>query len=186
MIYDTGSSDLWVTSKKCLDYQCQTHKVYDVDRSKTGEKIIKGNDRDTWFIEYGDGSVSGYSTKDSAWLGDMSIPDYVFGEAVDITDGDYENALYDGVCGLGFANLNSINGAGPIWEKFYNNGKIGNAGFGFYLTKTSNKEGSKLILGNYQKRYFEGELHWVKLVSKSYWQIHIDSVYLNGGVIGES
>lgn len=54
---DTGSSDLWVASKKC-DSSCGRHASYDSSKSRT--YIQNGTSFD---IMYGSGPVSGYQSQ---------------------------------------------------------------------------------------------------------------------------
>ncbi|KAG1249223.1 hypothetical protein G6F68_013451 [Rhizopus microsporus] len=62
MDFDTGSSDIWVPSTKCLS-TCGTHPRFDPTKSSTFELISN----DTWRLQYGDGStVIGYTAYDAS------------------------------------------------------------------------------------------------------------------------
>jgi len=39
VIFDTGSTNLWVNSKLCREDLCLSHKSYNPDKSKNFEKI---------------------------------------------------------------------------------------------------------------------------------------------------
>lgn len=65
MVPDTGSSNLWVYSKKCWALPCWTHPLYDHTKSSTYVK--DGEDFD---IKYGSGSIQGTVSKDTASIAD--------------------------------------------------------------------------------------------------------------------
>jgi hypothetical protein len=65
MVPDTGSSNLWVYSKKCYSIPCWTHPTFDATKSSSYTK-----DGQVFDITYGSGSVKGTVGKDVAKIGD--------------------------------------------------------------------------------------------------------------------
>ena len=65
VIYDTGSSNLWVPSVSCDDLACESHAQYDSSESSTyvedGTPIL---------FAYGSGTVAGFCSIDTATVGD--------------------------------------------------------------------------------------------------------------------
>ena len=58
VIFDTGSSNTWVPSKKCHSLACYLHNRYDSSESETYEK-----DSREFAIRYGSGAVEGFISK---------------------------------------------------------------------------------------------------------------------------
>lgn len=97
VIFDTGSSNLWVPSQQCsyTSIACWLHNRYDSSRSVTYEP----DDRE-FSIEYGSGSLSGFFSKDVLELGGLKVPDQVFAEAVDEPSLSFVAASFDGIMGM--------------------------------------------------------------------------------------
>jgi len=58
VIFDTGSSNTWVPSKKCHSLACYLHNRYDSSESETHE-----SDTRDFAIRYGSGAVEGFISK---------------------------------------------------------------------------------------------------------------------------
>lgn len=61
VVPDTGSSNLWLYSKKCWSLACWTHPLYDNSKSSTYKK-----DGEDFEIQYGSGGVGGTVSWDVA------------------------------------------------------------------------------------------------------------------------
>ena len=106
VIFDTGSSDLWVTSADCKSPFCIFKSKYHANASSSH----KANGT-AFVIKYGSGPVEGYTSADSLLLGsDLKIVDQTFGEVVKVSGLGPAFALgkFDGILGLGFPSISGI------------------------------------------------------------------------------
>ncbi|MBA0840109.1 hypothetical protein Goarm_002711, partial [Gossypium armourianum] len=71
VIFDTGSSNLWVPSSKCyFSVACYFHSKYKASESKTYKKNGKPAS-----IQYGTGAISGFFSYDNVQVGNLVVED---------------------------------------------------------------------------------------------------------------
>jgi len=170
VIYDTGSSNLWIPNKKPNFF---SHKhIYNHDKSNSYFK------NGTIFrVEYGSGPVSGVFSKDDIYLEKIKIPQYTFAE-VDNTKGlgfAYSLGKFDGILGMAWDKIVSGGGISPITAIFQTH-LLDQSIFSFYLG--DNQPGELLIGGINQDLYY-GNISYVPLTELTYWQIDLDSIFIN-------
>lgn len=77
VIFDTGSSNLWVPSKRCSSIACYLHRRFDARKSET--YVANGTE---FAIRYGTGSLEGVIGNDRMQVGDLTVEGLDFGESV--------------------------------------------------------------------------------------------------------
>lgn len=173
VIYDTGSSNLWVPKVGCTHCGLPfiSHKSkYDETKSTTYEK-----DGDDFEIMYGSGSVKGFFSKDAVTLADDIVIDGQ--DFAEVTDAGglgvaYSLGKFDGILGLGFSTI-SVGGRTTVFENAIKQNKVDLPIFSFYL---GDNQPGELTFGGYDSSKFEGDLKYVKLEAATYWEITMDSV----------
>lgn len=167
VIFDTGSSDLWVASSQC-DSSCGRHKKYDSTKSST--YIKNGTD---FHIEYGSGPVSGFQSIDNLNFGGFVVKNQDFAEVTDASGlgGAYKLGKFDGILGLAFPVL-SVNKVPTGFQNLVNQGLVDQGVFAFYLGNSRSDLG-ELTLGGYNSKHFTGSLQWVNLKAATYWEIDL-------------
>lgn len=174
MIFDTGSSDLWVASSTC-DSSCGRHNKYDSSKSST--YVANGT---TFHIEYGSGPVSGFESGDLLATGGLEVQNQVFAECNDVSGlgAAYKLGKFDGILGLAFPVL-SVNHVPTVFENMVDQGVVDEAVFAFYLGN-SNREKGELTMGGIDAAHYTGEIAWVPLSSATYWEIVMDECVVEG------
>lgn len=177
VIYDTGSSNLWVPSVKCAktNIACKLHAKYDSTKSST--YVANGT---TFAIQYGTGSLSGVVSQDTVTFGGIPTPKTLFAEALVEPGSAFVLAKFDGILGLGWAQI-SVNGITPVWYNMVRDKLVDANEYSFYLNRNpSSPDGGVLTLGGYDPSHVSGPLTWVPLTKDGYWQFSVDSVSIKG------
>jgi phytepsin len=177
VVFDTGSSNLWVPSEKCsyFDIACWLHNRY--DNSKSSTYIANGT---SFSIEYGSGSLTGFLSQDTVTIGGLQIKNQVFAEATNQPGLTFIMAQFDGILGLAFEKI-SVDGVVPVWYNMISQNLVSKKVFSFWLNRQSNSNvGGELLFGGIDSTHFTGGIHYVPLTNETYWMFKMDDVLLNG------
>ncbi|XP_059961297.1 pregnancy-associated glycoprotein 2-like [Mesoplodon densirostris] len=175
VIFDTGSADLWVPSTYCDSVPCYKHKVFNPHASTTFR--LSGLPVD---LTYGSGRMVGFLGYDTVRIG--KLVDVVQPFALSKLQFGLEHAPFDGILGLGYRSL-AIQGTVPVFDNLKRRGLISQPVFAFYLS-TRKENGSTVMLGGVDHRYYKGKLQWIPVSQPHYWQITMNRITMNGVVFG--
>ncbi|XP_015197906.1 pepsin A-like [Lepisosteus oculatus] len=173
--FDTGSANLWVPSVYCSSAACGNHDRFNPARSSTFRYTSQ-----TLSISYGTGSMTGFLGYDTVTVAGIAIRNQIFG--LSQTEADFEYYMpYDGILGMAFPSI-SASGATPVFDNMMKQGLVSQDVFSFYLSRNG-QTGSVLTLGGVDPSYYTGQIYWIPLSSKTYWQITMEKVTINGNLV---
>lgn len=181
VIFDTGSSNLWVPSSKCyLSLACYFHRRYKSSKSSTYKE-----DGTSFAIQYGTGSMEGFLSQDDVTLGDVTVKGQVFAEATKEPGITFVAAKFDGILGLGFKEI-SVNRVTPVWYNMLDQKLVNEPVFSFWLNRNQSDEssGGELVLGGVDPKHFKGEHVYTPVTRKGYWQFDLGDVTIDGRSTG--
>ncbi|XP_057962427.1 aspartic proteinase-like [Malania oleifera] len=174
VIFDTGSSNLWVPSSKCyFSIACFFHSKYKSSQSTTYRK-----DGRSASIHYGTGAISGFFSRDSVKVGDVFVKNQEFIEATREPSVTFLVAKFDGILGLGFQEI-SVGNAVPVWYNMVKQGLIKDPVFSFWLNRNADEdEGGEIVFGGVDPNHFKGKHTYVPVTKKGYWQFQMGDVLI--------
>jgi cathepsin D len=167
VIYDTGSSNLWVPSKTCSNCR-KTADLY--DSSKSTKYAKDGRD---FALQYGTGSCKGFISKDDVTIGGQTIDSFAFGEVTEEAADVFGDAPFDGILGMGppAAAIDKV--PMPMGE-LVRQGKLQHNVFSFFLD-SNGKTGSTLVLGGSDSSFYTGDFTYVPVAKAAkllpYWLV---------------
>ncbi|XP_070813416.1 pepsin A-like [Pituophis catenifer annectens] len=176
VLFDTGSSNLWVPSVYCSSPACSDHNKFNPQQSSTFRSTSQ-----TVSIVYGTGSMTGILGYDTVQVADIQVTNQIFGLSQTEPGSFLYYSPFDGFLGLAFPSL-SASGATPVFDNMMSENLVSQDLFSVFMS-SDGKKGSFVMFGGIDDSYFTGNLNWVPLSAETYWQIAVDSITVNGQAI---
>lgn len=148
------------------------HTKYDPSASST----YKANGT-AFEIRYGSGNVEGYISQDTLTIGDLVIPKQDFGETTNEPGLAFAFGKFDGILGLGYDTI-AVNHIVPPFYNALNRGLLDDPVFAFKLGDTNKGTESSFTLGGIDKSAYSGELTYLPVRRKAYWEVQFDAITL--------
>ena len=183
VVLDTGSSNLWVPSKKCHSFSCYLHNRFDADKSSTFETV--GNE---FKIQYGTGSVEGFISKDTLSIADMKVGGQEFGETTKEPGLTFALGKFDGILGLGYREI-AVSNVTPPFYNMIEQKLIDEPVFSFWLQRTADGRdttGGELVFGGVNPNRFTGPIKYAPVTRKGYWEVALEQLSLGKTVLATS
>ncbi|XP_048409059.2 pepsin A-like isoform X3 [Stegostoma tigrinum] len=177
VIFDTGSSNLWVPSVYCTEQSCTTHHRFNPSASST---YYSNNQRVS--IQYGTGAMVGILGYDTVRISNINIRNQEFGLSTSEPGGFFSYVKFDGILGMGYPSL-AASGATTVFQNLMSQNLVDEPLFSVYLTRQDGASGSEIVFGGIDTNHYTGQIHWVPVTYEAYWQILIDRVTINGQVV---
>ncbi|KAL6083217.1 hypothetical protein STEG23_010557 [Scotinomys teguina] len=175
VVFDTGSSELWVPSVYCSSHVCQNHQRFDPSKSLTFQNLSK-----PLFVQYGTGRVQGFLGYDTVTVSDIVVPHQTVGLSTQEPGEIFNYSPFDGILGLSYPSLASKYSV-PIFDNMMKRHLVAQDLFCVYMSRDD--QGSMLTLGAIDQSYFVGSLHWVPVTVQRYWQFTVDRITINDEVV---
>jgi cathepsin D len=180
--FDTGSANLWVPSSKCGsdNIACKSHNQYVENNSKT---YLEDGRR--FNIEYGSGSMEGFVSMDSVTVGGITVDNATFVEATEEPGPDFVFAEFDGILGLGWPKLSIMNMQRQLLDGIFSQTKKGRFSF-WFGQESKTKLGGVFMIGGIDKSLYTGNISWIQITDRMYWQFELESTQIGDAKSGKS
>jgi len=169
VVPDTGSSNLWVYSKKCNAIPCWYHALYDSTKSSTYKA-----DGQAFDITYGSGSIKGTVSRDTVKFADASATDFGFGEVTSVSGVSFLASQMCGILGLGYGTISV-----DKLPTFVDQSDLSDKSFSFVLH--NNPEESYMTVPGYDETVTaNAEFTYHNVIEQAYFSLKLDSVQQSG------
>ena len=178
VVFDSGSSNLWLPAESCPISSCFLHKRYDEYTSTT---YVKNNT--PFNIMYGSGPVSGYMSQDTVHIGGLSAANQGFAQITNATGlgAAFMIGKFDGILGLAWPSI-AVTGATPVFQNLLAQNPSLKPEFAFYLPEQNGQNG-ELDFGGANPDHYTGDFVTIPLTNETYWEGKLDSFALGGNVL---
>jgi hypothetical protein len=185
VIFDTGSSNLWVQSKQCKTAGCGQHVGFDHSKSisfrkhfvrRFGSKIPQVS---AFSVKYGTGLISGEFAKDKVAVAGITVPEQIFGLTLREEGFAFMNVPFEGILGLSFpselSNINS-NIPKPFFDSVIKHKLLKHNAFSMFLS--DHEDNSNILFGKADRSHMLTNFTFVDVVSTTYWEIDIEDIII--------
>ncbi|XP_010615901.1 gastricsin [Fukomys damarensis] len=179
VLFDTGSSNLWVPSVYCKSLACITHPRFNPNVSSTYTSAGQ-----SFALEYGSGSLTGIFGYDTMTIQEIQVTKQEFGLSEQEPGSTFLFAQFDGIMGLAYPGL-SIGGATTALQGLMREGALSQPLFSVYLgSQQGSSDGGMLILGGLDESLYKGQISWTPVTQALYWQIGIEDLHVGNQAYG--
>ncbi|KAG8451071.1 hypothetical protein GDO86_003379 [Hymenochirus boettgeri] len=174
VLFDTGSSNLWVASTYCQSQACQNHPLFNPSQSST---YTSNNQQ--FSMSYGSGSLTGVFGYDTVTVQGISITNQELGLSINEPGTNFVYASFEGIFGMAYPAL-SAGGATTPMQGMLQQNLLTQPIFSVYLSSQS----GEVIFGGVDPNLYSGQIYWAPVSQELYWQIAIDEFSINGQATG--
>nr|XP_006130474.1 gastricsin-like [Pelodiscus sinensis] len=179
VLFDTGSSNLWVPSVYCQSQSCSNHAKFNPSQSST-----YSTNGQTFSLQYGSGSLSGFFGYDTVTLENISVTSQEFGLSENEPGTNFLYAQFDGILGMAYPSL-AVGGATTALQGMLQENLLSQPIFSFYLSsQPSSQYGGEVVFGGVDSSLYSGQIYWAPVTQQLYWQIGIDEFAIGGQAAG--
>ncbi|XP_040277810.1 gastricsin-like [Bufo bufo] len=173
VLFDTGSSNLWVASTYCQTEACQNRPLFNPSESST---YTSNNQR--FNMVYGAGSLTGILGYDTVTVQGLSIKNQEIGLSVN-EGSNFVYAGFEGIFGMAYPAL-SYDGATTAMQGMVHQNLLTYPVFSIYM----GSQPAMIVFGGVDNNLYSGEITWAPVTQELYWQVAIDEFSFNGQATG--
>lgn len=173
VIFDTGSSNLWIPNTKCLSSMCKMHHRFNTGKSHDFSLV-----GENMGVKFGTGKIWGRLAYDTVKLGNkdshITIKHQCFGMIEKEWGAVFRTSAFDGILGLSFPSL-SMAHQPVLFDNVQSQHLLKYPMFSFYYNPSSGGK-SSINFGYPKKEHYQGKLKWVDVSKPMYWQLKLKDI----------
>lgn len=173
VIFDTGSSNLWVQSNLCMSQSCLQHKGFNSLLSTTYTPLTPMILSNTFSIRYGTGSIHGTYACDTVTIANIVLHNQTVGFAYEESGFAFMNVPFEGILGL---SPSSFASSVSFLDNIKSHKLLTHNIFSIFLSE--HLDMSKIMFGAVDKSKMNSNFVFVDVVSEHYWEINVNAIYI--------
>ena len=173
VVFDTGSSNLWVPASVCHTVSCMLHHRFNPAKSHTFKEVGEPLN-----ITYGSGSIIGQINEDDVTVGPVVVKGNDFGMVTKEEGISFVVGPFDGILGLAFPTI-AVDKATPVFDQMWSQGLVPEYKFGFKLPIEAGVNG-EIYFGGYNQQLTTGDFHYIPVERQLWWLINLEGVAAGG------
>lgn len=174
VIFDSGSTNLWIASDLCYSHACQNPKLTKYDHrdsisfEQTSSKRVN--------IKFGTGAVSGPQAIEDFHVGPFTVYSQNFG-MIETEDGNvFESLAFGGILGLAFPEM-ATGSSRPFFDSLIEQRVLDSNVFTFYFSM-NNPSANAIFWGGVDDRFHEGEVEYFNVTDRWYWSVELKGLWV--------
>ncbi|XP_029428498.1 gastricsin-like [Rhinatrema bivittatum] len=178
VLFDTGSSNLWVPSTYCQSQACTSHPQFNPSQSST-----YSSNGQRFTMAYGSGnvgsSVTGLFGYDTVTIQNIAVTNQEFGLTITEPTSNFIYSKFDGILGLAYPGL-AVGNAATVMQGLLQQNALTEPVFSVYMGSQS----GEVIFGGVDSSLYTGQIYWAPVTQELYWQITMNDFSINGQSTG--
>jgi len=188
VVFDTGSSVLWVPDAACKSTACSSHHEFKLKHSSTGSLVgantVDGSVQEAK-IQYGTGEMTGIEATDAVRIGSengLRFPHVGLLLSVKEESSVFSQFPFDGVFGLNRRSVPSQDIDFNVMRAAKDHGDVAHNIVAFWLGGAPGEKGGAMAIGGVDNRFFDTEsgMSWHDVTPNEFgnWMVQLDSLKL--------
>jgi len=170
VVFDTGSTNIWISSDLCTQGPCtRPGRVrYNHEESLTyhePENLLQLQ------VEFGTGKLEGPQGVDHLSLGNFRVFNQTFALIQGETGSVWNDVPLEGIMGLAFPSM-SANSVTPFLDNVIHQQGLQNNEFAFYFSQNSNAANA-VFWGGVDNHFFKDQIRRFKVIEPYYWALKL-------------
>jgi len=177
VVFDTGSTNLWVASDLCTSGGCanKDRNRYNHSLSQTYSEPEAPSDL---HVQFGTGSLDGPVGVDDLHVGPFTVYNQSFGLIESAEGAVFESLPLEGILGLAFPNM-AAKGSSPFFDTIIKQKALKNNKFAFYFS-LSNPSANAIFWGDVDSDFHSEPISYHKVTDPFYWSVDLLSFQIGG------
>lgn len=176
VVYDTGSTNIWIASDLCTVGGCVKRDRRRFDHTKSSTFSFVGDQSELLSVKFGTGELKGPLGADKLHIGPMTVRQAF--AMMQRQDGwIWDEVPIEGIVGLGFPSLSNTDNHPPFFDSVIKQRVLGHNEFAFYISRR-NPAANAIMWGGVDDWFYNGSLEYFPVVDPHYWALELADLTL--------